>query len=131
MTTLAEISKHLQGLVPALSPTFADDIVNQAREDLYAEKEWGFLWSESILRVPALISVSTVSVAKYSKSVILSVAAKATLNAIGVDDVPIIGRQFKVNNFDLEYTISDYDSAAGVITLDDIYLGDSNANATY
>lgn len=131
MPTLQEISKHLQGLIPDLSPTFADDIVNQAREDLYAEKEWGFLWSDGVIRVPALVSVSTVSVVKYSRSVTLSVSAKTIIDAISIDDVPIVGRQFKVSNFDLEYTITDYNSTTGILTLDDIYLGDTNSVAKY
>jgi len=131
MSTLQEISRHLQGLIPDLSPTFAEDIVNQAREDLYAEKEWGFLWQDSYLRIPALISAGLCLVTKYSKNVIFDTTAKAKLALVGIDDVPIADRQFKIKNFEYEYTITDYDSITGIAILNEMYLGDTNASATY
>lgn len=128
MTSFGEIASHLTGLINPLSPSFARDIVNQAREDLYAEKEWSFLWSEGYIRVPTLIT-GIASFNKYSTSVVVNTALKAKLDLLGIDDIPIIGRQIKVINFENEYTITNWDSTTSTIILDEMYLGDSNANA--
>jgi hypothetical protein len=131
MPTLQEISRHLQGLIPDLSPSFADDIVNQAREDLYAEKEWGFLWTESFIRIPALISAGFCNVTRYSKDIIFNTTARVFLDTIGVDDIEIKDRQFKTKNFEYEYTVVNYDSGTGTGTLNEMYLGESNPIANY
>lgn len=131
MPTVQEIADHLTGLVDVVSPSYALDIVKQACENLYEEREWGFLWTEGVLRIPALLSVGTVSVAKYSRNVTFSAALRAITDVLGVDDIPIANRQIKVNDFEIEYTIKSYDALTGIAELTDMYLGETNALASY
>lgn len=128
-----EIYNFLSSLNPAFSPSFCQDITNQARETLYRERDWGFLFEEGFLRIPPYINTGTVSVTKYSKEVIASANLATILDVITIDDVPIVGRQFRVRTGIVEkiYTIADWDTTTDKITLTEPYLGATNSSASF
>lgn len=129
--TFGEIYNQLPGLVEGLSSVFAQEIVNQVREDLFSQRDWGFLFTENVIRIPTLINSSTVSVVKYSRSVVVTSTIQTILDAISINEVELIGRQFQLANSQRIYTIEDWNSGTLTLTLDQFITEDTNTAATY
>lgn len=122
--------------IQVLPPELALEYVNRALKEIYREYDWSFLYNRGFIRTPALITVGTVNVTFGSLNVIASAELKAILDAITINDVPLVGRQLRVNggqsagrNF--TYTITGYDTITGTLTIDEPYQDASNASATF
>lgn len=131
-----EIQFKLCSDISSLPPEVALNIVQKSIQEIYDEYSWGFLYERSFIRTPAMIQTSSVGVTKFSTSVIVSSAVKTILDAISVDDVPLIGRQFRSfggqfagSNF--IYTITNYNSGTSTLTIDPFYQDQTNATQQY
>lgn len=129
--TFGEIYNQLTGLVDGLSPSFAREIVNQVREDLYSQRDWGFLFTDDVIRIPALINSSTVSITTYTRDIVVTSALQIILDAITVNEVEIVGRQFKLQDSQRIYTITNWDSGTLTLTLDNFITEETNTTANY
>lgn len=126
------IWKYVQGQISELSPEIAQSFVKEAWERILHSKEtWSFLdVSNAVVATVDQIITGTVEVTEDSASVVADATAKAVLDAIG--QAALIGRQFRVSQTVFPvYTITAYDSGTGTITLDRVYLEESNAATEY
>lgn len=138
-TTFGKLKARLTGVVDILPPSLMEDFINSALEDIYNSNSWGFLMKEDFMRTPALIDQGTVSVTKFSNIVTLDSVASAKVAAIAVEDVPLIGRQFRVSSSTItgksfSYNIIDFDASninAIKLTIDPIYLDATNLTAKF
>lgn len=109
------------------------EFCNNALRSIYREFNWSFLYKRDFIRSPALIRTGTVEVEQFSNNVIVSTDLKAILDAITIDDVPLIGRQFRtfggqIAGSNFFYTITDYDSLTSTLKIEPQYQdADNNA----
>jgi hypothetical protein len=106
-------------------------LVNQALEKIYDEYNWSFLFGEDYFLTPDLIQ-GTAAVTQYLNLVTVDAATKTILDAIAVEDVPLIGRQIRTISNDAQlgsaiYTITDYDTLTSILTINKPYFGNTNA----
>lgn len=130
-TTFKKLYNKLIGSINVVPASFAKEAINEALRDIYDARDWGFLWTDGYIRIPALIE-GTVEVTKFSEKITFSGATKALIDAITVDEVPLEERQLKFYgtnkiNKVFYYKILDYDSDTGDMLIDPPYLDDSNA----
>lgn len=133
---LEEVQNKLLAEVQSLPPEMALEICNQALKSIYRERDWSFLYKRDFLRTPALIQTGTVLVTKFSSDVVVSADLKAILDAITVDDVPLIGRQFRtfggqIAGSDFFYNIIDYNPLTSTLRIDPFYQDATNVVAKF
>lgn len=135
-TTFKQLYNKLRGSIDVVPISVCKELINEALREIYDEHDWSFLWQDSYLRTPARIQ-GVGAVIKYQNTVTLNVATKALVNAISVDEVPLVERQIKFISSTskvsrtLYYQILGYDDITGVITFDPIYLDDPNAAISF
>jgi hypothetical protein len=108
-------------------------LVNQALEKIYDEYNWSFLFAEDYIVTPALIQ-GYGNVAEFGTTIVVDAATKTILDAVSVNDIPVIGRQIRTISNDAElgsaiYSIIDYNSGTSTLTINQPYLGPNNASA--
>lgn len=133
---LEEVQYKLLGKIQSLPPELALEFCKQAIKEIYKEKDWSFLYKRDILRTPRMINTGTVDVTQYSTDVIVSADLKVILDALTVNDIKIEGRQFRTFGGQLAgsnfiYTITEYNSSTGTLTIDPYYMDEDNANASF
>lgn len=130
--TLGNLRAKLLGELNVIPASSAKARINDALRAIYDEVEWGFLFTDSYIRMPALIE-GHATVLKFSDTITLDAPTKALVDAISPDDVSLYERQLRFigsNKVDrgFTYKILDYDSVAGTMLIDPAYLDDDNAN---
>lgn len=133
---IEEVQLKLLSEIQSLPSELGLEFCNKALKEIYEEHSWGFLYERGFLRVPALINTGTVNVTKFSESIVASIELKAILNVITADDVSLIGRQFRtfagtIAGSNFFYTITDYDSGTGILTIDPFYQDSSDSTARF
>lgn len=128
--TFKKLYEKLIGSINVIPASFAKDAINDALRDIYDVNDWGFLWTDGFIKVPEIID-GTAVVLENSRTVILDAPTKILVDAISIDDVPLGERQLKfygTNKIDqvFYYTILDYDSVLGKLTIDPPFLDNSN-----
>lgn len=98
------------------------DRINEALRDIYDSNDWGFLFTDSYIRTPALIS-GTLNVNEFDANGIVDAATKVLLDNIVIGQVLPEERQFKVlspvqTDRGFIYQITGYDTLTGIITFD-------------
>ena len=124
--------KELHGHIAEITPEVAKTCVAESWEAILHSKEtWSFLdVVGAIVATVNQIIAGTVAVTEDSDEVVADVTAKAALDAVG--STALIGRQFRVNQSVFPtYTITAYDTGTGTLTLDRVYLEESNAATEY
>lgn len=110
-----------------IPPSTLDTFINQALRQIYDFRKWGFLIDSSqVLIAPAMLLGSVVVAAQYDNFVTVPIGAlKTAIDAIGPNNVPIIGRQLRTETGSTAprrvYTILDYDNLTGILTLTEPY----------
>lgn len=136
-TTFKKLYQNLMAWVDGVPPSFVKLITQQAIREIYDEHDWGFLIENSFIRTPKLIGNGTANVTQFSTSVVLDATAKALVDAITVDMVPLIERQFRTlspvaqTGKSFVYNITDYESGTGTLTINPAYQDVSKVTATY
>ncbi|MCH7490312.1 MAG: hypothetical protein IID05_06405, partial [Gemmatimonadetes bacterium] len=126
--TLRDLSSYIMGEIPRMSQPAATDISKQAWEEIVDERRWTFLWKFGQLHMPAQVTAGTANVTKNSTSVTFDATAITAINLTATPLEPVIGRQFQPSQTGDIYTITAYDSGAGVTTLDKPYGQITNAS---
>lgn len=133
---LEEVQFKLLSELQALPSELALEYCNKALKEIYREYNWSFLYKKGFIRTPRLINTGTVDVTQFSTEVVVSADLKTILDAITVDDVPLIGRQFRTfggqnAGSQFIYTITDYDSPTSTLVIDPFYQDESNSASTF
>jgi hypothetical protein len=133
---LEEVQFKLLSELQALPSELALEYCNKALKEIYREHDWSFLYKKGFIRTPRLINIGTVEVEKFSSEVIVSASLKAILDAIAVEDVPLVGRQFRTfggqnAGSQFIYTIANYESSTSTLTIDPFYQDESNSASTF
>lgn len=130
MPTLLELSAQLTGEIATLPRLTAQAYINKAILEIRKDYMWSWNIGEGILVVPAMISDGTVGVTKFSNSVLCDADAKVLMNVAETENPPLIERQFRIPGGPV-YNILAYDNVTGIITLDRIYMEDTNDGSAY
>jgi hypothetical protein len=130
--TLSQLQKRLVGELDIIPPSLAKDLINDALRDIYDEVEWGFLFTDSFIRTPAVID-GYANVIKFSDLITLDSATKALVDSITPDDPQLDERQIRflgTSKIDrgFLYRILDYDSVTGELRIDPPFQDDDNLN---
>lgn len=133
--TTEQIANQVVAQIPRLSVLGALSHVQNAWRDIRDERLWSWQQKQSEWFAPPTITAGTADVTRFSKTVTLDSIGKTALNTSQTDYLattsPIKGRQFRVGNDGHVYTIRDYNTGTGVITLDRLYAGVTNTTSTY
>ncbi len=105
-----EYYNELVGLVPALSPIYAQTLVNRAWRDIQDSRSWSFLIEEGVLSAPASVTTGTVSISQGSKTLTPSATAITAWDALGAI-IPIGTRQIRFSSTGRIYNIDSYNGA--------------------
>lgn len=128
--TFEQLQKRLIGAIDVIPSSAAGDFVNDALREIYDVYDWGFLYTESYIRTPAIIE-GTASVTKFQSTIIVDAAIQTKINEITENDVGLDTRQIKlispkIHDSTLLYNIVSYDIDTGEITLDQPFLDETN-----
>lgn len=131
---LGQLAKMIEGWNSKFPPTLAVNLINEALDFIYNEYDWSFLFEETYLKVPKMITTGFVDVTKYSNSVDCSSSLETILDAIeGItEEVRIVDRQIIFLdgvNQNVIYNIVNY--ASGNIILDKPYFGETKNNIQF
>lgn len=134
MNNLESLAKELTIRIPGLTPTLAEKFITQGWLRVQQEKEWSWMQKTGFILFPTSITTGTISVTKGSTSATLSATALASWNAdtslpsIGYRQLRLPGnpaRIFGISSLDPDF------STNGILTLDTLYTGTTNALSTY
>lgn len=118
---------ELVGYVPALSPFLAQTYTQRAWNDICTSRNWSFRQEVKYLVAPDVLNAGTFAVTFNSNQVVADVVAWAqilpTINA----NPPLVGRQWRLANVGILYTITAVDVPTRTLTLDAVYQGTTNA----
>lgn len=131
-TAFERIWKFVEGQISEIGPENAKTCVKDAWERILHSKEtWSFLdVSNAVVATVDQVTDGTVALTEDSADVVADATAKAVLDAIG--EAALIGRQFRVQQTVYPvYTITAYNSGTGTITLDRVYLEDTDPASAY
>jgi hypothetical protein len=93
--TLGKLAGFLRGELDIIPASSLRDRINDALQEIYDEAEWGFLFADSFIRLPARID-GTASVFKYGRTIRVDAATAAKISAITFDDGVITERQVRI-----------------------------------
>lgn len=123
---------ELVGTIPNLNAFLAQTYIQRAWLDICRTRSWSFKQQVAYLNSPLQITAGRVAVTQFSASVTADVTAKAALDIASAAGNPaLVGRQFRPFFKGPIYTISAYDIATGVLTLDAPYQSATNPTSTY
>lgn len=130
--TFDQLKKRLIGAIDVIPSAAAGDFINDALREIYDSYDWGFLYTESYIRTPAIIE-GTASVVKFQSIITVDAAIQAKLNEITENDVGLETRQVrlvspKIQDTTLLYNILDYNADTGEITLDQPFQDQTNVS---
>lgn len=133
---LEEVQFKLLSEIQSLPSEISLELCNRAIKEIRDEYDWSFLYKKDYLRTPALINTGTININKFSNSVVVSADLKVIIDAISINDVPIIGRQLKVFGGQIAgsqfiYTITGYDSGTSTLIIDPFYQDQDNSAASF
>lgn len=131
--SLARMQAELSGVIPNLSEVYARTCIQRAWRDVCQSRNWSFKQQVGYLSTPLLIATGAVAVTQFSQYVVADATAIAALTPAVNAHPPLVGRQFRVGTTPngTIYTITDFDSTTGRITLNDLYRGATNPVSTY
>ncbi len=126
--------KQIESDTPGLPGTKAQQLTQQAWEDLRNAKYWSWLRGSGVVQIPVIISAGSVTVVLGSDQVVADAAAATAWNAIGLSNPPLagvvgVGRQIRVGSGPY-YSLISWDSAT-TATLDRPYAEPSGAAQPY
>lgn len=121
----------LRAEVPQLPVPVAKRYISDSWLEIQGLREWSFRHKDGLVVLPAEVTTGTISLTQYSLTATLSAAALTAWNSLST--IPLIShRQLRFSGTTGRiYNISSWDSGTGVITLDKVYTGTTNATATY
>ena len=121
----------LMGFIPELGPENAKRIVNRSWHDIRMFRPWTFLLVDTVITVPAAVTLGTASVTQYSNQVTMDATASAAIT--GLNNPILTLRQFRLPTSPVySITAADFTNpAAVVLTLDRNYQEATNAAAVY
>lgn len=118
---------ELVGVMPGLSPFLAQTYIQRAWYDIVTSRNWSFRQEVKYLTAPNLISAGTYSVTQGSNLIVADVTAWAELLPQINGIPPLVGRQWRLANSGILYTITDVDVPTRTLTLDADFQGATNA----
>lgn len=136
-TAFSKLTNNLLAWVGnVVPPSFAKLLTQEAIRAIYDEHDWGFLVENSYLRLPKLVNAGTVNVVQFSPDITFDTTARAVIDTISENDVPIEERQFRTtqriqSTRSFNYSIIDYDSVTGIMKINPPYQDVDNANAKF
>lgn len=116
-TTFKQLYNKLMGACDVVPVTIAKESINEALRDIYDANDWGFLYQNSYMRTPAIIS-GTANVSQFSSAVQVDAAVAVIIAGITEDNVPLVERQLRIKSptqtdRGFFYNIIDYSAVAG------------------
>lgn len=118
------------GIMPKMPYEYTKTLINNAWRDVRRQNMWSWQLFTGNWIAPPLINGGTVTTTQGFNTVTFDATAKALINAGQTTFSPIPARQFRVGISRI-YSITAWDSAAGVATLDTIYGENSGVGQTY
>lgn len=122
--TLGQLRKRLIGELDVIPSSMSKAIINDSLRDIYDSNDWGFLFTDSYIRTPAMLQ-GTANVVQFNNQITLDATLNTSLlnSSDTSDKVQADERQVKLlsprqQDRGFIYNITDYDSGTGILTLD-------------
>jgi len=131
VASFIDFYSELMGYVPKMSVQLSQTMVNRAWKDVRESRFWSFLIGYTVLEAPGIITAGTANVTQYSLNVTLDATASAAVT--GLSNPILTLRQFRQAGGQIfNIVAADFTNPnAVVLTLDQPYIGATNATATY
>lgn len=120
--TLSQLEARLRGELDIIPSASSRDRIKDALRDIYDMQDWGCLFTDTYIRTPAQI-LGTANVTEFSKDIIVDVATATLIDAITVDQVPIVERQIRILtpvqvDRAFYYNIVNWETSTNTLTVD-------------
>ena len=117
---------ELVGVMPNLSPFLAQTYIQRAWNDISTSRNWSYRQTVKYLVAPNVITAGTFAVTYNSTSVVADVTAWAEILPQITAAPPLVGRQWRLANVGILYTIIAVDIPTRTLTLDAPFQGTTN-----